>query len=149
MSEDVANAKTDELPSGSPLGVHPPGYAAIPVSVARGIGEDYRKDCVVILAYDHASQKTHATTWGREPSDKEGAVRVRDKCVAAIGAGMSDGTVYQDYRREGEAAQTVDRLSAACRAVVDTWDANEWQEHAGDGELSESIAALRDAIQAA
>jgi hypothetical protein len=30
-----------------------------------------------------------------------------------------------------------------------TMTTNDWQEHAGDGELSETISALRDAIRAA
>ena len=96
------------------------GYAAIPVSVARVIGEDYRKDCVVILAYDHESQKTHATTWGREPADKAGAVAVRDKCLEAICVDMTGGTTYQDYRflPEGERAKIVDGLIKSCRELL-------------------------------
>ena len=95
-------------------------YAAIPVDVARGIGEEYRKDCVVILAYDHESNKTHATTWGREPADKEGAVNVRDKCLAAIGV-TGEGTTYQDYRfvSEGERAKIVDALVKSCRELIE------------------------------
>ncbi|WP_149496221.1 hypothetical protein [Roseiconus lacunae] len=124
------------------------GYAAIPVSVARAIGEDYRKDWVVILAYDHESQRTHATTWGRDPADKEGAVRVRDKCLETIGADMSDATTHQDYRfaSEGERAKIVDDLVRACRAA----------DHAiasvmavRDGIPNEELQGVRDAIKAA
>lgn len=39
--------------------------------------------------------------------------------------------------------QRQNRIVSAAKAVLDTWDENEWQEHAGDGELSESIARLR------
>lgn len=107
---------SEKTPSAAPVDGN--GYAAIPVSVARSIGQDYRKDCVVILAYDHATSRTHATTWGREPSDKAGAVHVRDKCLEAIGGVMTPGTVYQDYRREGERAKVVDALARSCRELV-------------------------------
>lgn len=125
-----------------------PCYANIPVSVARGIGEKYRKDCVVVLAYDHASQKTHATTWGREATDKAGAVTVRDKCLEAIGVETSGGTTFQDYRfvSEGERAKIVDDLVRACRAA----------DHAiasvmavRDGITDDALQNVRDAIKAA
>lgn len=95
-------------------------YQPVPVSAARAIGEDFAKDCVVILTFDHASNKTHATTWGRSASDKEGAVQVRDKCLVSIGVDMSDGITHQDYRftEQGKRAQIVDALVASCRELV-------------------------------
>jgi hypothetical protein len=38
------------------------------------------------------------------------------------------------------------RIVASAQRVLDTWDENEWQEHAGDGELADSIKTLRRAI---
>jgi hypothetical protein len=42
--------------------------------------------------------------------------------------------------------QRQNQIVAAARVVLDTWDENEWQEHAGDGELADAIANLRKAI---
>ncbi len=42
--------------------------------------------------------------------------------------------------------QKQNKIVAAARAVLDTWDENDWQEHAGDGELADAIASLRKAF---
>jgi hypothetical protein len=91
----------------------------IPVCLARKIGDEYFKDCVVILAYDHRSKKTHATTWGRKALDKESAVHVRDACLEAIGADMNNPTIHEDYRflEQGEWQACIDKLISACKAA--------------------------------
>lgn len=119
MSEDVANTKTDKLSNGEPARCSSAGYAAISVHEARQIGEGYQKDMVLILAYDHKSGRTHATTWGRGAADKAGAVNVRNLCLEAIGVCMAKGNTYQDFRyiTEAERAKVVDALVRACRAA--------------------------------
>ena len=94
-------------------------YKPIPVDTARQIAADCNKDIIVILAYDHETETTHSTTWGRDPKDKEAAVDVRDICLESIGV-TKDKTTYQDYRfiKEGERAQIVDELVAACRDLI-------------------------------
>ena len=89
----------------------------IPVDVARTIADQYEKDMVVLLAYDHATETTDSVTWGRSISDKENVVCVGEKCLQAIGVDLNTGTTHQDYRfiSEGERAQLVDELVAACR----------------------------------
>lgn len=93
-------------------------YQSVPVDQARQIGESFNKDCVVILTYDADHERTHVTTWGRSPEDKAAAARVGELCAQQIGCEMETQTVHQDYRREGEAAQAVDRLVQAGRSAV-------------------------------
>jgi len=44
--------------------------------------------------------------------------------------------------------QRQNQIVAAARAILDAWDENEWQEHAGDGELADAIAGLRKSFEA-
>lgn len=43
----------------------------------------------------------------------------------------------------------LESIDTAARDVLTIWDANEWAERADGGELSEAIAALRQATQKA
>lgn len=43
--------------------------------------------------------------------------------------------------------QRQNKIVAAARAVIDAWDENDWQEHAGDGELADAIASLRKTMK--
>jgi hypothetical protein len=92
-------------------------YLAIPVEEARAIGQHFEKDRVVILAYDAESQRTAIVTWGRQPSDKEAAAHVGDRCAELLGCRRDTVEVHQDFRREGEAAAAVDAMVMACRAA--------------------------------
>ena len=123
-------------------------YTPIPVAVARDIGLNHRKDMVVILAYDHDSERTNTVTWGHSPEDKAAAATVADVCAKAAGADISTRESHQDYRyiSEGERAQLVDELVKACRAA----------DHAiasvmavRDGASDELLQSVRDAIQTA
>lgn len=87
----------------------------IPVSVARDVGDDHAKDLVVIVAWDRASGRTNVVTWGREPLDKAAAATAGERVAEVLG--LVAGEATEDYRREGEAAQRVDRLARACRAA--------------------------------
>ena len=45
-------------------------------------------------------------------------------------------------RNEENVQQVVDVLNAA-KNLLDVWDHNEWEEHAGGGELADAVSALR------
>ena len=38
---------------------------------------------------------------------------------------------------------THDEIKAAAQNLLDVWDQNEWEEHAGGGELADAVSALR------
>ena len=81
----------------------------IPVDAARQIADQYQKDIVLLVAWDQASSKTHVVTWGREPPQKTSAAAAGDMIRQMLRLeGAAE--VYEDFRREGEAASTVDAL---------------------------------------
>lgn len=93
-------------------------HTPIPVAVAHHIATKFRKSMVVILAYDPASQLTHTTTYGVEPSEKERAAEVGERCAKMIcGDGFDARTSYKDYRftDQGKRARQIEMLSEACR----------------------------------
>lgn len=98
----------------------PTGEAApIPVHAARMIGLDCSRDIVIVLAWHEASNVVTTVTWGRQPEHKEAAARTARACVELIGCDPASEKSHQDYRyiKEGERAEIVDNLVAACRAA--------------------------------
>lgn len=85
-------------------------YIPIPVAVAQQIGDGHKKDIVLIVGWDDASNKTAIVTWGREPSQKEAAAKAGETIAKQLGLLDELADVHEDFRREGEAAKEVDRL---------------------------------------
>jgi len=42
----------------------------IPISAAKGIGDLYNQDQVIIISYCSSTESTNVTTWGKHASDK-------------------------------------------------------------------------------
>ena len=87
----------------------------IPVDAARQIADEYQKDVVLFLAWDEASDRTHIVTWGRRPSQKTTAAVAGDMIRGMLRLGKTE--TYADFRREGEAATTVDMLRRKLSAI--------------------------------
>jgi hypothetical protein len=97
-----------------------PEYKPVPVDVARQIAEQCGKSMVVILSYDPAHQLTHTTTYGVEPSEKEMAADVGDRCAKLIcGDGFDKSRRYEDFRFADQAARTkaIEQLIKAATAA--------------------------------
>jgi hypothetical protein len=93
----------------------------IPVDAARQIADQYQKDIVLLVAWDQASSKTHVVTWGREPPQKTSAAAAGDMIRQMLRLeGAAE--VYEDFRREGEAASTVDALRRQLSAIREAID---------------------------
>lgn len=119
-------------------------YIPIPVAVAQQIGDGHKKDIVLIVGWDEDSNKTNIVTWGREPSQKEAAAKAGETIAKQLGLADDLADVHEDFRREGEAAQSVDRLVAACRGVLEQWDI------AGScGNVGRMFEELRAAVESA
>ena len=110
----------------------------IPVDAARQIADQYQKDIVLLVAWDQASSKTHVVTWGREPPQKTSAAAAGDMIRQMLRLeGAAE--VYEDFRREGEAASTVDALRrqlSAIREAIDKIVVTEGQDAVGGPEPS-------------
>lgn len=102
MSQDIPNSELD-LPGEDRL--------MVPVHEARLIGQNYNTDIAVIVCWCEDGNRTSITTWGRNAAHKQAA--------ADVGSLLGNGLIkagqrmhsYQDYRREGEAAEEIDRLT--------------------------------------
>jgi len=94
-------------------------YIPIPVAVAHQIGDGHKKDIVLIVGWDEASNKTAIVTWGREPPQKEAAAKAGETIAKQLGLLDDLADVHEDFRREGEAALEVDRLRLL---AVELWN---------------------------
>ena len=85
-------------------------HTEVPVDAAKEIATTCAKTMVVILAYDPQSNRTHVTTYGVEPEDKERAAEVGDRCARLIcGEGFNDRRTYEDFRFRSEAEWAKER----------------------------------------
>ena len=74
-------------------------YKPVTVEAAVSIAERFDKSQVLIIAYDTAHQKTHFTTYGVTPEDKESIARVGDYLGQHLtGIEREQCTNYEDYR---------------------------------------------------
>ncbi len=80
----------------------PKKYKPVPVEVAQKIASDFDKDMVIVLAYDKAHDRTHTTTYGVSPEDKENAARLGETLTAACGADVSAKTTFEDFHDESD-----------------------------------------------
>lgn len=91
-------------------------HTEVPVDAAIEIATTYAKTMVVILAYDPASKRTHVTTYGVEPEDKERAAEVGDQCARLIcGDGFAMRRTYEDFRFRTEAEWAKEREQLLAR----------------------------------
>lgn len=93
-------------------------YEPISVDVARGLADEYRKDMLLVVSWDAESNLTNVVTWGRKPQQKALAAKAGRRIEELLGLG-DPVEVHQDYRREGEAAQSVDELRRRLAAIRD------------------------------
>lgn len=80
-------------------------YKGVPVEVAKQIAGSYGKDMVVILCYDHASNRTHTTTYGIAPVDKVSAANAGEICTQALGGDLRRSINYEDFRKDLDAGK--------------------------------------------
>jgi len=80
------------------------GARNIPVSVAKGIAEDFQKSQVIIIAFDPVSSLIHVATYGKEPFDKENAAAAGEICTKALGGDLSKKQTFEDYHSDYDAA---------------------------------------------
>lgn len=93
----------------------------IPVDAVRQIADQWQKDIVLVVAWNEASSTTTVVTWGREPPQKVSAATAGDMIRRMLRLeGRAE--VHEDFRREGEAASTVDALRRQLSAVRDALD---------------------------
>lgn len=87
-------------------------YKPIPVEAAKQIAETYKKNMVVIMAYDNVHEQIHTTTYGVSPEDKNLAAVWGELFTAITGADVVKSTWYEDYRttKEAEWKAEKDRL---------------------------------------
>lgn len=97
-------------------------YIPIHVSVAQYLADGHGKDIVLIVGWDHASNKTNIVTWGREPKQKEAAAKAGETIAKQLGLAGELADVHEDFRREGEAAKVVDDLRRKLAAIRDALD---------------------------
>jgi hypothetical protein len=96
-------------------------YKPIPVWEARALSDDYVKAIVVIVAMDRENQMLHATTFGREPADKDIAAKWGELFAQAAGADTVHSICYEDFRAtpEAEYKAKVEALEERLEAVQD------------------------------
>jgi len=82
----------------------------IPVDVARKLADDTGRDIMVIVGWDEDSDRMLIVTWGRTPDQKTSAAKAGELIEKCLGLDSSAAETYEDFRREGEAARTVDAL---------------------------------------
>lgn len=70
----------------------------IPVSVARQISRDFKKQVVVINAWDEQAQLLCTVTFGESQSDKIYASEAGKKCARALGMDINQRTTYEDFK---------------------------------------------------
>lgn len=116
----------------------------IPVFVAQKMADKYQKDIVLIVGWDN-SNKINIVTWGREPAQKAVAAKAGDAIAKQLGLADDLADVYEDYRREGEAAAEVDRLR---RLAVELWGSrrNMAYDPAGEAAILAEFPFLRELI---
>ena len=95
-------------------------HKLIPVETARKVADDFRKDIMLLIGWDTASNTTDIVTWGREPAQKEAAASGGDTIRKALK--LEDISAREDFRREGEAARTVDALRRQLVAIREAID---------------------------
>lgn len=95
---------------------------ALTVNVARGIGEKYEQDIVVLMCHAEKTGEISLITWGREIRHKENAARTGDWIQNELGFPAASVDVKEDFRRQGEAAMEVDRLKRQLRAIRQALD---------------------------
>jgi len=83
---------------------------AIPVDLARKLADDTGRDIMVIVGWDEDSDRMLIVTWGRTPAQKTSAANAGELIEKCLGLDSSKAETYEDFRREGEAARTVDVL---------------------------------------
>lgn len=101
-------------------------YKPIPVSVAVQIAESFEKSMVVIMAYDPKHERSHTTTYGQNPADKENAAKIGDACSVLVCGeeGFAAKRSYEDYRfvDQGKRAEENRRLKSAIAELVESFD---------------------------
>jgi len=81
---------------------------AITVNEARRIADEHEADIAIVLVWSEVGNRCSLATWGRTAEQKQWAALGGEKIEKALD--LKDGTVQEDFRREGEAARTVDDL---------------------------------------
>jgi hypothetical protein len=83
----------------------------IPVAAARQIADESGHDIVVIVAWRRATNRSHVTTYGKNPMDKMGAAKLGEILAQAAGIGPPTQS-FEDFRTRTAAdwAQEKDAL---------------------------------------
>lgn len=80
-------------------------YKDIPVRAAVEIAEQFDKDIVVILAWNHEHHKFHTVTYGVAPKDKTPAANLGEIVTKAAGGDVSQKAFVEDFRKNYSAAK--------------------------------------------
>lgn len=86
-----------------------------PVDAARRIGEFYDRDIVIVVDWQARANTTNFVTWGRNRAYKLLAAEKGEAIAKMLKLDDAGADIHQDFRREGEAAQSLDRICSACR----------------------------------
>src|ERR1700735_4086932 len=85
-----------------------PEYVEVPVSAAREIAERFRKDIVIINAWDAVNERMNTTTYG---------VTEQDKRYAAVGGARTAAVLGEDLREAGTSLMSISNSDANEMAI--------------------------------
>jgi hypothetical protein len=80
-------------------------YQPVPVYAARRLAEEFGKEVVIILAWDHVHDRLHTTTYGRADKSKWLAADAGIVAARALGAQIDMKQYYEDFRTEVDTAK--------------------------------------------
>lgn len=132
------------------MGEHHPqdaeNYVPIPVEVARQIGQQFKRQVVVIVAWEQAGGMLHVTTWGELATHKAWAARLGSILADSAGSDIAKMTSYEDFREPTASATNAvrcEQLTAICKTAGHALRSYQCGNSAPD--LAQSIADEIDA----
>lgn len=102
-----------------------PGYLEVPVEAAQEIALRYKKDVVIVCAWDRRSGMIHVTTFGSDAEAKRWAASGGSICMEALGGDLAIAAQFADFREDliRGLEEQVRELAAKLAGAADLRDA--------------------------
>lgn len=94
-------------------------YTPVPVEEAYQIAQNFRKDVVVIIAFDDDHGQVHCTTYGNTAYNKILAAELGPKLVIAAGGFMPEAKAFEDFRDAAVAQERADKRRLVIEKILE------------------------------
>jgi hypothetical protein len=110
-------------------------YRPVPVAAAAAISENYRKQIVVIFAWDAEHSRSNVSTFGISASDKIVAAEAGERMAEFLGLDMAQRRTHEDFRYLdcAQAKERIDELQSALARSVRLQSHYAWLLNGYDG----------------